>query len=394
MSGPLSGIRVLDFTRLQQGPVATVMMAELGAEIWKVEAREYGDLARQIEIVKLGISRAFEANSRGKQSITLDVRTDAGREIALRLGEHADVVVDNFRPGVMDRLGLGYEGYRQRNPQIIAASASALGGVGPQASRPGYDGIGQAVGGVMRVQSRGPDDEPRTIPGGMADSIGGLQLCVAILAALVARDRTGEGQFVETSLLGSQVHIQGRQLLGYTFGGGQHYERRRRAPLHTFYQAQGWQVADDRRRDATATGTGCASRWRPRNCCTTRASRLPATTPRTARSLRPNSSSASRAVRATSGSNDWTPPTSPTVPCSPHADLVEYEQAWANGYLASVDHPTLGKVTVHGTPWRFSATPAEVPAAAPELGADTDAILAAAGYNPDEIAAFRAAEVI
>ena len=393
MSGPLTGIRVLDFTRLQQGPVATVMMAELGAEIWKVEPREYGDLARQIEIVKMGISRAFEANSRGKQSITLDVRTDEGREIALRLGEQADVVVDNFRPGVMDRLGLGYEDYRKVNPQIIAASASALGGVGPLASRPGYDGIGQAVGGVMRVQSRGPDDEPRTIPGGMADSIGGLQLCVAILAALVARDRTGEGQFVETSLLGSQVHIQGRQLLGYTFGGGQHYERRRRAPLHTFYEGKDgkWlMIVAATRRD-----------W-DKLCLVLEAEELlhdpRFATPGDHAAHREELEAELEQRFARRPRHEWLERLDAADiangPVQSHADLVEYEQAWANGYLASVDHPTLGKVTVHGAPWRFSATPAEVPAAAPELGADTDAILAAAGYNPDEIAAFRAAEVI
>ena len=393
MSGPLTGIRVLDFTRLQQGPVATVMMAEMGAEIWKVEPREYGDLARQIEIVKMGISRAFEANSRGKQSITLDVRTDEGREIALRLGEQADVVVDNFRPGVMDRLGLGYEDYRKVNPQIIAASASALGGVGPQASRPGYDGIGQAVGGVMRVQSRGPDDEPRTIPGGMADSIGGLQLCVAILAALVARDRTGEGQFVETSLLGSQVHIQGRQLLGYTFGGGQHYERRRRAPLHTFYEARDgkWLMIVAATRDD----------W-DKLCLVLEAEDLlhdpRFATPGDHAAHREELEAELEQRFARRPRHEWLERLDAADiangPVQSHADLVEYEQAWANGYLASVDHPTLGKVTVHGTPWRFSATPAEVPEAAPELGADTDAILAAAGYDRDEIAAFRAAEVI
>ena len=334
MSGPLTGIRVLDFTRLQQGPVATVMMAELGAEIWKVEPREYGDLARQIEIVKMGISRAFEANSRGKQSITLDVRTDEGREIALRLGEQADVVVDNFRPGVMDRLGLGYEDYRKRQPadhRRVRLRAGRRGSAGVAArlrrDRPGR----RAASCASRVA--GPTTNRAQSRAAWPDSIGGLQLCVAILAALVARDRTGEGQFVETSLLGSQVHIQGRQLLGYTFGGGQHYERRRRAPLHTFYQAN-----DGKWLMIVAATRGD---W-DKLCLVLEAEELlhdpRFATPGDHAAHREELEAELEQRFARRPRHEWLERLDAADiangPVQSHADLVEYEQAWANGYLA------------------------------------------------------------
>ena len=393
MAGALEGIRVLDFTRYQQGPVGTVMLAELGAEIWKIEARVTGDLGRQSELSPDGYSRYFEAHSRGKRSITLDVRTSEGREVALRLSAHVDVVADNFRPGVMDRLGLGYTDFKARNPDIIVASASALGAEGPLGSRPGYDIIGQAMGGVMTLQASGPDAEPHTLPGGFADQVGGMQLCIAILSAIIARDRQGIGQHVETSLLGSQVHLQGRYLLRYLHDGVQHHERRRRTPTFTFYQGSdgAWLVI----------GVIDQENW-DRLCLVLEAEELltdPRFSDRHVQLEHREALEAELEVRFRRRPRaEWLERLAeadiPHAPVNSFEDLAAMEQAWANGYLAEVVHPHFGPIRVHGLPWRFSATPAVVPSAAPDLGADTNDVLLGVGFSDKEVAALRESEVI
>ena len=393
MVGALDGIRILDFTRYQQGPVGTRMLAELGAEVWKVEPRGTGDLSRQTDASPDGYSPTFYGYSRGKKSLTIDVRKPEGRELALRLGEHADVVTDNFRPGVMQRLGLGYADFKERKPDIIVASASALGAAGPLASRPGYDVIGQAMGGVMILQSHGPDDEPRTLPGGFADQIGGMQLCVAVLGALVALGRTGTGQQVATSLLGSQMTLQIRYLMEYLHSGGQHYERRRRTPIFTFYQA----------RDALWFVIGVIDQQNWDKLCLVMEAEELLSDPRFSDPqvmLEHNEELEAELDRRfrQRDRDEWlqifAEADIPHAPVNSNADLVAMEQPWANGYLEKIDHPQLGSIDVVGVPWQFTETPAIVPVSAPELGEHTDEILGRIGLPDDEIARLRAEEII
>src|SRR6185503_1275316 len=157
MPAPLEGIRILDFTWAQQGPFATVLLSDMGAEIIKVENRE-GERGRWGTSDMPKPVPYFVAHDRGKKSVTLDVRTAEGREIALRLAALVDVAVNNMRPGVMEKLGLGYDDLKQVNPRIIYASASALGPLGESATRPGLDIVGQAMGGMMAVN--GPEGGP------------------------------------------------------------------------------------------------------------------------------------------------------------------------------------------------------------------------------------------
>ena len=237
MSGPLEGYRILDLTRFQQGPYATVMLSDLGAEIWKVEPPG-GDPGRGVDSSPGEFNRYFEAHDRGKRSIVLNLRSDAGREVALRMAERVDAVIENYRPAVMDRLGLGYETLKALNPGIVMVSASAFGSLGPQAGEPGYDVIGQAMGGVMTLHAAGAGAEPVTLPGGFADQVGAMQACVALLAALLTRERNGGGgQQVDVSLLGSQIALQSVYLTGYMRTGEQQFQRRRRMPTFSFYRA-------------------------------------------------------------------------------------------------------------------------------------------------------------
>ncbi|MGH2632922.1 MAG: CoA transferase, partial [Tepidiformaceae bacterium] len=150
MTSPLDGIRILDFTRYQQGPFATVMLADMGAEVIKIEDPAGGDFGRRMWREPDGFSAFFEALDRGKQSVCVDLRAPAGRDIALKLGERCDVVVENFRPGTMERWGLDYEAFRARNERIIFAEATGWGTKGPLANFPSFDQISQAYSGYAQ----------------------------------------------------------------------------------------------------------------------------------------------------------------------------------------------------------------------------------------------------
>ena len=156
MPGPLDGIRVLDFTIAQQGPYATLLLADMGAEVIKIEGRERGEVGRLLGIDRRnGFSAYFLAINRGKKSIRLDLKSDKGREVALRLARDCDIVAHNFRPGVMEKLGLGYEAFRAVNPRVIYAGASAFGTKGPLGRKPGNDILAQAMSGLMSVTGEG-----------------------------------------------------------------------------------------------------------------------------------------------------------------------------------------------------------------------------------------------
>lgn len=212
-TGPLQDLRVLDFTALLQGPLATQILADLGADVVKVEKPE-GEWMRHWGICNShthGETDAFLAFNRNKRSITANLRDPDVVNRILDLAEHADVVVENFRPGVMDRLGLGYEALRSRNPRIIYASATGYGTTGPYADLPGQDYLVQALTGAMWLTGR-RDDPPFPIGLAIADQVTGLHLVIGILAALQNRDRTGKGQRVDVDLLSCMLAMQQQEL--------------------------------------------------------------------------------------------------------------------------------------------------------------------------------------
>src|SRR6266545_6203780 len=203
--GALEGIRVLDFTRFMQGPYATRIFADLGAEVIKVE-RPGGEWDRRLRTSPSGFAGFFHALNRGKKSVAVDITTDEGREIVLKLASDCDVVIENFRPGVMDRLGLGYEAIKAANPRVIFAAASGYGPNGPRSKEPMFDMVAQAVSGVSDF-NRSPEGEPRLATRGLADTAGGMFLAMAVLAALFVRERTGRGQRVDASLVGASIGL-------------------------------------------------------------------------------------------------------------------------------------------------------------------------------------------
>lgn len=219
MPGALSHLRVVDFSRVLAGPLAAMVLGDLGAEVVKVERPGAGDETRGWGPPFDGRGRAsyFEAVNRNKRSVALDLRDPADLERARELAAQADVLVENFRPGVMDRLGLGYEELRERNPRLIYASITGF-GRGAGAALPGYDLLVQAVGGLMSITGE-PDGEPQKVGVALVDVIAGLFAAVGILAAVEHRHRSGRGQRVEIDLLSSLLAALANQATAYTVAG-------------------------------------------------------------------------------------------------------------------------------------------------------------------------------
>jgi len=211
MTQPLAGTVVLDFTQVMMGPIATQTLGDYGADVIKVERPGVGDLSRRGVLAHQGMDNpVFLALNRNKRGIALDLSTDAGRKVAESLIARADVVVSNFRPGVMERLGLGYEEARRINPRIIWASGSGFGPTGPYAHKGGQDVLGQAFSGVMK-RTPDPDAPVSVYATAIADYTAGQHLVQGILLALLQRERTGVGQKVEVSLYNSMLAMQAQE---------------------------------------------------------------------------------------------------------------------------------------------------------------------------------------
>jgi crotonobetainyl-CoA:carnitine CoA-transferase CaiB-like acyl-CoA transferase len=212
MTGVLSGIRVLDLTNVLAGPFCAYQLALLGAEVIKVEAPGTGDLARQLgadpALSRQLMGASFLAQNAGKASITANLKSEGGRTLFLRLVETADVVVENYRPGVMDRLGLGWETLKRANPRLVYCAISGFGQTGPMRNAPAYDQIVQGLSGLMSITGDAAS-APLRVGSPVADSIGGLTAAFAIASALVGRSRNGEGAFIDVSMLESTLTTMG-----------------------------------------------------------------------------------------------------------------------------------------------------------------------------------------
>ncbi|MBW2714990.1 MAG: CoA transferase [Deltaproteobacteria bacterium] len=216
--GPLSGVLVIDLTRVLAGPYCTMVLADLGARVIKVEAPGRGDDARTIGPFIGDQSAYFMSLNRGKESIALDLKSAEDRDIFERLLERADVLVENFRPGAMERLGYGWDTLHTRFPRLIVAATSGFGQTGPYAERPAYDVVAQAMGGVMSITGH-PGGKPTRVGTSIGDITAGLFTAIGIQAALVERHRSNTGQRVDVSLLDSQVAILENAIARYSITG-------------------------------------------------------------------------------------------------------------------------------------------------------------------------------
>lgn len=215
---PLEGIRVLDLTHAMAGPFATMWLADMGAEVIKVERPGTGDATRGYGPFINGRSAYFATLNRGKKYVSIDLKKPEGRELLLQLAAKCDILLNNFTPGVMDRLGLGYEAIRAMNRKIVYACISGFGQTGPYAHRPCYDIVGQAMGGIMAFTGF-PNSEPQRVGASIGDVMAGMSSCVGMLAALYEAQQSGEGQIVDVSLVDSVVALCPQDYSCW-FGGG------------------------------------------------------------------------------------------------------------------------------------------------------------------------------
>jgi crotonobetainyl-CoA:carnitine CoA-transferase CaiB-like acyl-CoA transferase len=400
--GPLQGVRVVACSTAQAGTVPYMLMADLGAEVIKIETPDGGDNSRGTSILPGMPSTYFETNNRGVKSLTLDLKTEEARAILRRLVATADIFGQNFRPGAAERNGCGYEDLRKVNPRLVYISISGYGPAGPNAALPGTDSMAQALGGIAEAYST-PGQPFRTGIVSVADETCAILAFGGALAALTHARATGIGQKVDCSLLGGQIRLMGWTLttamwrnqnpvtgqarvtgtptrpglsasfndahgkpLVFQLNGARHWKQAMEAlGFYATLEAAGFAnlgvIVEDpgKRAELLALldrlfATGSRDDW----------------------------------VVRLRGADIVSAPINTLLEASNDPDVV------ANGYVAEVDYPEHGKrLKVHGSPWRFSETPAQF-GVAPKLGEHNDEILAALGYAAAEIAGFRDRRII
>jgi len=397
MTGALHGVRVLDLTQMMSGPFCTMLLADQGADVIKVEppggeaTRGFGPHFEDDSLRAFG--GYFQSINRNKRSICIDLKSDAGKAAFRRLVEGADVLVENFRAGVMDRLGLSYETLAELNPRLVYAAIRGFGdprtGVSPYQDWPAYDIVAQAMGGIMTAT--GPREGPPTKVGpGVGDTIPAMLATVGLLSALVHARATGEGQFVDVAMTDGIFAVCERAAMLYSYqglvAGGEGNHHPLFTPFGTFACKDGW-VAVGCPRDhfwallAAIMGRpelGSDPRYAENNERVARRDEVIALV--TAWTANHTKAELARLIGG-------------TVPFGPVANVAELfadPHAGARGMLTQVSHPGSSKTaTIAGTPIRMTKTPGGVRDRAPIAGEHTDAVLAEVGFAAAEIAELR-----
>jgi formyl-CoA transferase len=376
---PLAGIRVLDFTQVMLGPCATQMLADFGADVIKIERPQAGDLSRNFfgEPSEPAMNNVvFASLNRNKRSVEIDTKTGAGRQQVLDLVRVSDVVVDNFRAGVMDRLGFGYAALKAINPRIICASGTGYGSTGPYAHKGGQDVLAQAMSGVME-KTQDPSIPRSIYPTTLCDYTAGMHLVQGIMAALLARTRTGRGQRVEVSLYDSMIAMQmqeaaqwsaHRQVLNWAA-----------MPLTGVFDTQ----------DGALVIVGAFKAHPLRDICA--ALELPDLSPQypdlaSQRAGKPLLQAAFRRQCATNTTAYWLDRLeAQDLLCAPVRSLgqaLDDPQTRVNGMLVEIDHPYHGRIGLVGCPVHLSEAPLVIRHLPPRLGQHTDEVLAEFGLRP------------
>jgi CoA:oxalate CoA-transferase len=395
--GPLDGIRVIDLTQVLFGPFATMLLGDMGAEIIKIERPGVGDIARGNGPVINGVSTYFLSLNRGKKSVTLDLSQGAGVEVFLKLVGTADVLVENFKPGTMAKLGLDYEKVRAVNPGIIYVSGSGYGQYGPYAEKPAFDVVVQAMGGVMSIT--GEEGGPPVRPGvSYGDIAAGLFLCIAMLAALEERHKSGLGQYIDISMLDCQVTVQENAFVRYLNTGEIPRALGTRHPVMTPFQA--FPTRDGY--IAVALRGGFKDQW-PLFCAAIDRvdiiddPRFHDGWARTQnyKALEPILNS----VMKTRTTREWIEALEQaSIPCGPVNDIARVAadpQIAARDMIISLHHPEAGDLKVVNSPFKFSRTPCKAERISPELGEHTQEVLdQLLGMTSEEIARLKDSGVI
>ncbi|MCE2458482.1 MAG: CoA transferase [Dehalococcoidia bacterium] len=392
---PLQGVKVLDLTQIMAGPYCTMMLADMGADVVKVEKPNGGDDTRRMGPPFIeGESAAFLGINRNKRSIVIDLRSDSGRELAQRMARESDVLVQNFRPGSLDRMGLGYEQVREINPAIVYCTISGFGATGPYAQRGGFDLVTQGMSGLMSVTGHA-DGPPAKVGVPICDLNAGMFGAIGILAAYINRLRTGQGQHVDTSLLEGGIAYTFWESAMY-FATGEVPEpkgsaHRLTAPYQAFETSDGY----------VNIGAANQANWE-RLCVAIGCDEL-VTDPRFVepRDRMVNIDelvSTLDAIFSQQSSDHWLEKLANAgVPAGPIYDLDEVysdPQVQAREMMVETDHPVAGRVKNIGIPIKLSETPGQFQRPAPALGQHTNEVLTDLGCSPDDIEKLRGEGIV
>ena len=395
MSGPLNGIKVLDLSQIVSGPFAAMMLSDLGAEVVKVEPTHARDPIRQGFFMRGGLPALYLNNNRGKRVIGADIRTDSGRQVVLDLAERADVVVQNMRPGVVDRLGIGYEDCRKLNAGIVYCSISGYGTSGPWAQRPVLDPVIQGVTGIVARQKSEALPIADLVRMVIADKWAAQMATQAVLAALFRKERSGEGQHVDLSMLDTALYLSWPDLMmDYTLVGEGVSGGLRVVDIYQLTDCADAKLIYFCANNNQLMGVLRALN-RPELCgdprfCTSDAVGQPENFEALGRILADEFAVVRRDdILKRLADND--------VPCGPilePAEVPDNEQILANGSLVEWEHPEAGLIRQPRSPMYFSATPTEFKTGCAQVGQHTDEILREIGRSDDQIATMRDAGVI
>jgi crotonobetainyl-CoA:carnitine CoA-transferase CaiB-like acyl-CoA transferase len=383
--GPLDGVRVIELAHIMAGPVCGLMLADLGADVIKVEKPEGDDSRRFLPPDINGESAAFMMLNRNKRGIVLDLKGERDKEVMRRLLRDADVVIENYRRGTMDRLGLGYEVLRADNPGLIYCEISGFGRSGPYADRGGFDLIAQGMSGLMSITGEGPDRPPVKVGAPVTDITAGILGALGICAAYARRLKTGEGQKVDTSLFEAGiVHTYWQSAIALATGispGPMGSAHPLNAPYQAFETADGWinvGAANQRNWERMARVVGAEPLIGDPRFATNRG-RM--------ENLAELVDALAPVFRGRS-TGEWLEELEAAgIPAGPVLSITEMHsdpQTLARDMLVEVEHPVAGATKAIGLPLKFSATPGAVRRPAPLLGEHTSEILAELGYAESE----------
>ncbi|GII95132.1 CaiB/BaiF CoA transferase family protein [Sinosporangium siamense] len=391
----LSGVRVLDISQVLAGPYAAMLLADLGADVIKIEAPGHGDHSRQMAPrVADNVSGAYLAVNRNKRGVSVNLKDERGRELVRRLAENADIVIENFRPGVAARLGIDFETLSVANPRLIHCSISGFGQTGPYSARGGFDLVAQGMTGLMSITGE-PDGPPVKCGVPITDLTAGLFATYGILAALAARERTGVGQQVDASLFEAGLGLEVWESVEYFHTGVTSRPTGSAHRLGAPYQA--FRCADGH----FTVGADGDRHW-PRFCEVIGRPDLPAD-PRFATNTERLANLAALVAEieertVTRKRDDWLALLEaagiPAGPIHTVPEALEDPHTRARGMVVDIEHATLGPLKALGPAVKLSDTPASVRTAAPDLGQHTDEVFGELGLGAADLAELRDAKVI
>lgn len=390
---PLDGIRVVDLTRVLSGPFCTMLLGDMGAEVIKIETPQ-GDPVRGQGDLSRGFSWYFASFNRNKKSVVLDLRKPEGRDVLARLLESADVLVENFRPGVLTEMGFGEARLEELNPRLVVASVNGYGSTGPYVDRPAFDFIAQAMSGFMATTGEPGRDPMRAAPP-ITDLIAGLYCAFGIVNAIRARDLNGRGQKVEAAMVNGMVSMLAYLSSEYFSAGREPDRTGNDHPIASPYGL--FHTKDGALAVAPATQDILVKFMRELGLSEV-LGRPDLKTPEQRRAARAELNGLVNEQMLAEGQDYWIERLNKAgVPAGKVLSIKEVlgdPQIAAQEMVIDVEHPGRGTVRMVGFPVKLSETPCEVRMPAPELGADTVQVLAAAGYSGDDIQRLKGAKVL